>query len=287
MDEFGVSLEQFVFNKINQIAGLEENLMQQLTSVVGFIHKKDIYSLNLNVFNVRVVFKNGRLLIKLLNFHNAQSLNGNKIRFSRTPGMLSDIYDLGCIFFFVLSKRHNLKEETTNLGSNMIVCILQSFENSNKTWKNVLCIDMIKRMMKPNENARPNINEIKSHPYFWEVDKIAKMIINVSKMFEDNNGSNQDFKMKLERTKKQVIGGNWKSKIDNEILEEICKHRMYDGQKLYQLVQAIRNILVHQTSPVIADNMGTTIEDILEYWLKKFPKLVVHLWQVAKDHNLL
>ncbi|CRK97426.1 CLUMA_CG010815, isoform A [Clunio marinus] len=53
MDEFGVSLEQFVFNKINQIAGLEENLMQQLTSVVGFIHKKDIYSLNLNVFNIQ------------------------------------------------------------------------------------------------------------------------------------------------------------------------------------------------------------------------------------------
>lgn len=301
-DRYSVSLRVYMqFHFELEISTRE--IIQQLTNAVDFLHQRKIIYLNLNPDNIHVVLVNEFSVIKLTNFEfseivevkhdvsvqssfiGVEDFNAPEILSRKEACLMSDIYSLGCLFYFVITQGKTLQQIKSPLHEQQIAAGLYTLQRNINSCDYVLCIDMMTKMVSFHIYHRPTINEVKSHVFFKSAQEVFDLIIEVRKELE-NEATRKDLQCKLQVNKNQIIGSNWKDRIDEKVYNEICKARQYDGRSIYQLVQAIRNQIVHKRCSIEAEAItGKSKEELRNYWLLKFPKLIPHLSKVMQAHR--
>lgn len=276
------------------------DIVWQLSDVVEYLQCRRLVHMALTPDNVFVVEDNRKPTIKIGSFGSTIRLEGHSASVPRdapkhpiysAPEVLnltgvylaSDMYSLGGLIFNVFAKGQH------SLNVHAIAGIVAQRGDDIES-ADVLCADLIRKLVVINANDRLKGDQLKKHPFFWDTDKTVNFIIEINKLIEA--GDPKFRKCLFLNSRNGALGGNddWSILVEDEVLEELSDTRkefikrtgMRDttgGKKnIINLIQVMRHVTVHaQKSSVIKGLMGSN-EDFLEYWLERFPYLIQHMY---------
>ncbi|KAG5520068.1 hypothetical protein PMAC_001144 [Pneumocystis sp. 'macacae'] len=157
-------------------------------------------------------------------------------------GRAIDIFSMGCVFYYVLTKgMHPFGEYYLREGN--IVKGTANYSHLDFLGnESFLAKDLISKMLSLDPSMRPDANFVVKHPYFWSSEKKLSFLIDTSDRFEtERHQSSSELLYFLEKDVLNIIGRNWQKKINKHILENSGKFRKYDGTKLLDLLRILRN----------------------------------------------
>ncbi|ODV89560.1 hypothetical protein CANCADRAFT_140799 [Tortispora caseinolytica NRRL Y-17796] len=192
-----------------------------------------------------------------------------------------DIFSLGCIFYFVLSRgdhpfgnkylrEGNILANDYNLSA-LDILVDERYEAH----------DLIERMISFDPKRRPKSHAVVVHPYFWSNQKKLDFLLEVSDRLEyEIRDPPSPLLVKLESGAQDVIGLDWISKMEKNFVEDLEKYRKYSGSRILDLLRALRNKKHHfQDLPQnVQETLGTPPAGFLRYFTRKFPKLLIYIY---------
>lgn len=270
-------------------SGDPKEILRQLSNALEYLNGQKIIYLNfspmikLTNFNHSKKLLAGQLTMPLnKDFKGVEGFMAPETKFQRQANLLSDNYSMGCLFYFMVSGGLTLTYAQQNQ-----VTFDRDFDIRHRTFDSkdkALAFDLMHKLLRISPRERASVRVVKRHPYFWGAHEIFDLILEVTKALEIDQS--KKLHKKLQFDKNNFIGADWKNAIGNEVADELTKKRHYDGRYLSQLVQAIRNHFVHGSeSPLLDSTIGTTKEEIVNYWTEKFPKLIPRLYDVMQDYK--
>lgn len=275
-----------------------KNIMSQLVSAIEYLQSSRIVLINLNPSNMFIIEKNNaKLVVKITNFTHAIELEGESVKINKN--LKKKYRDLAapevtwshqkspkCIFYYIFSGGWNINGIKFKSHLN----ILQTKETAAVNYIDVLCADLIQKLVLYKQADRPSVMEIKNHPFFWSPQEITAFFIEVCKISETATSGNQ-FRKALYRNSNTILGeeNDWTVKVDSDVMQDLQKLRSdyqartsTDAERttkksILSLVRVMRNIIVHAQTPSIEKHMGSP-EKFVNYWLSRFPGLLLHVY---------
>ncbi|PWW75207.1 hypothetical protein C7212DRAFT_281964 [Tuber magnatum] len=211
-----------------------------------------------------------------------------------------DIFSLGCVFYYILSRgehpfgtrwhrEFNIINDTPDLSH---LAPLGLAEHEAK--------DLVSSMINHNPRKRPDATKVLIHPFFWSPGKQLTFLLDVSDRFEVEKdkekitgpagGYKSPFIPLLERNAREICGGgtgDWMKRLDKLFLAELVsnKRRGYDGEKVLDLLRAIRNKKHHyqDMKQSVREAVGDLPGGYLSYFSRRFPGLLLHSCEVVRD----
>lgn len=199
-----------------------------------------------------------------------------------------DIFSLGLVFFYVLTKGShpfdcgdrymrevNIRKGKFNLAP---LDVLGDYAYEAK--------DLIHSMLDPRPKARPNALQVMAHPFFWPAKKRLNFLCDVSDHFEkEKRDPPSDALIELERAAPEVTHGDFLKPLGKEFTDSLGKQRKYTGTRLLDLLRAMRNKKNHyeDMSDSLKKHVGSLPEGYLSFWTRKFPNLLITCWNVVYD----
>jgi len=211
---------------------------------------------------------------------------------SRRVTRAIDIFSLGLVFFYVLTKGNhpfdcgdrymrevNIRKGAYNLD---LLEALGDFAFEAR--------DLIGSMLNANPKDRPPVREVMSHPFFWDAKKRLTFLCDVSDHFEKEvrdppSGPLQ----RLESSASKVIrGGDFMKVLPRDFVDSLGKQRKYTGGRMLDLLRALRNKRNHyeDMSESLQKTVGPLPDGYLGFWSRRFPNLLVECWNVVYDLRL-
>lgn len=278
----------------------QKNLIWQLVNAVEFLQSLKIVVLNLTPFNIYVVKKNSKLIVKLTDFSCAMKLQKDygkttkiipktfsapEIDKSKCVKLSSDLYSLGCVIFYLNSNGKILNKIPFKQFGKII-----EGKSSNASSRDFLCADLIRQLIK-----RKPIAKIMQHPFAWDDKQTISLIIDIAVVIESGD---LNFRKWLYNNSHHVIGVDekWRHKIDPAILKSLKtaedKFRARHGkpkenekkENIISLINTMRKILVHSQPADISACMGTP-SMFIDYWSTKFPALIQNLYNAKRKFD--
>lgn len=297
---YDTSLEDYIKMDNEHKSLSAKQICLQLTKAVDFMHKQKVLYLNLNPHNIHIVGSNGMQKIKLTNFKSARLLTDKNTTRTADGSLLNgfiapeqhlshekqfistDIYMLGCTFYYIITNGLKLNSIKNQNQENGLFGALRSYQANNKSSDVILGLDITLKMLYVLKPKRTSTAMILKHPYFWSTEELLNYIIEVSIRIEEKD---MPFLRKLESRSKYVVGCDWTIEL-KDIYEDISNTRNYNGRSVKDLVQAIRNRIVHTSTTRVLEVMGSSKDDLKNYWLEMFPHLIPHLYNTMNmKHN--
>ena len=213
----------------------------------------------------------------------------------------ADIFALGCLFFWVLTdgihpfedengwqqlREYNIKRGKKNMDS------LGQWSDAYEP------MQLITSMLEHQPEHRPTAQAVLNHPYFWPPEKRLAFLCDASDHFErEPRGTFEDgyagdsYQLQmLEYRAEEVIGSpfDFLTKLDRSFVDTLGKQRKYSGNRLLDLLRALRNKKNHyEDMPEhVKDRVGPLASGYLNYWTRKFPKLLITCYEIVHDANL-
>ncbi|KAK7990259.1 IRE protein kinase [Apiospora arundinis] len=178
-----------------------------------------------------------------------------------------DIFSLGLVFFYVLTKgchpfdcgdrymrEVNIRKGQLNLQP---LEILGDYASEAK--------ELIRIMLLPEPRDRPNIREVMAHPFFWDAKKRLAFLCDT-----------------LERYAPRICRGDFLKALTRDFVESLGKQRKYTGTRLLDLLRALRNKWNHREdmSEALRRSVGTSHDEYLGYWSRRFPDLLATCYEI-------
>ncbi|XP_037040714.1 serine/threonine-protein kinase/endoribonuclease IRE2-like [Bradysia coprophila] len=187
----------------------------------------------------------------------------------------TDVYSLGCVYYYTLTQGQNLRENSK---------VLSSKQGHSVVLANALIMNMTK--LEPNQ--RPTSAKVASNPLFWKAEKLLNFIVDISNKLEKRDSSSDQIRSEMKTIESDIVGGDWLKKLDAEIVRNLQQRRGYNGTSMEDLIRAIRNKRAHyeETSNEIKEIFGQLPEKFLHYWTSRFPKLIHALYIIANRYLL-
>lgn len=202
-----------------------------------------------------------------------------------------DIFSLGCVFYYVLSKGQHpfgdkyIREANIITGEYDLGLLKQTVEYESVALE---AIDLVRRMISKNPNERPTAAAILKHPLFWSVSKKLMFLLKFSDRFEvENKEPSNRLLMKLNDVSSRVVKNrNWSSKFDENFMQNLGKYRKYHFERVLDLLRAIRNKYHHfvDLPEDLASEMGPIPGGFYEYFIRKFPNLLMELYLYVEEN---
>lgn len=162
----------------------------------------------------------------------------------------------------------------------MLVFNWPKFRNAN-TSDGVCARHMISSMTALNPANRPTVFCMHFHPYFWNNEKILDFLVDVSNRLEKRDSASQQARNDFQEDHQYVTQGNWLESLDPVIRDSLPhRNRMnYDGTSVENLIRALRNKKNHydDMSQRAKQVFGSIPDGYTNYWLTKFPILLLHV----------
>lgn len=100
-------------------------------------------------------------------------------------------------------------------------------------------------------SCRPDTTSCLLHPYFWDADRRLGFLQDASDRFEVmcREPRERDL-ITLETEATNVVGHDWRLRLDKSFLENLGKFRKYDGRSVQDLLRALRNKVSIIGSPI-------------------------------------
>ncbi|KAI1454288.1 hypothetical protein F4805DRAFT_329959 [Annulohypoxylon moriforme] len=202
-----------------------------------------------------------------------------------------DIFSLGLVFFYVLTKglhpfdcgdrymrEVNIRKGQFNLKP---LDVLGDFAHEAKA--------LIETMLRADPRARPSAKDVMSHPFFWSPKERLAFLCDVSDHFElEPRDPPSEALMALEACAPQVCRGDFLKLLPKEFVESLGKQRKYTGSRLLDLLRALRNKRFHygDMSEPLKKMVGPLPDGYLSFWTRRFPNLLIICCTVIYKLNL-
>lgn len=199
-----------------------------------------------------------------------------------------DIFSMGCVFYFVLSRGEHPFGVNSKREGNIEENIYDLSELSDYSMPNNFeAQDLIERMIAFNPKARPDAGQVLLHPLFWSPHKKLEFLLKFSDRFEnDTRVEHSDLLVLFEKNAKSVTGDDWHVKLDRAFIDSLNKYRKYHGDRLIDLLRAMRNKSHHfnDLPPSLQQSMGPVPEGFLHYFTSRFPNLLMTVYYFAEEN---
>ncbi|EOD48845.1 putative protein kinase and ribonuclease protein [Neofusicoccum parvum UCRNP2] len=216
-----------------------------------------------------------------------------------------DIFSLGCVFFYVLTNgSHPFDDEEGWMQIRELNIKKNKFNFSKLEYlgdDSEEPIHLISRMLSNNPVDRPTAMQVMQHPFFWSPEKRLTFLCQVSDRFEFEPRDPPSTSLcRLEARNIEVMCPapkgqhtnhtfskfpDFLSKLDRKFIDTLGKQRKYNGDKMLDLLRALRNKKNHyydMPSDVQA-KVGPLPDGYLRYWTTRFPKLLMACYEVVVE----
>ncbi|KAK6439611.1 bifunctional endoribonuclease/protein kinase ire1 [Oleoguttula sp. CCFEE 5521] len=212
----------------------------------------------------------------------------------------ADIFSLGCLFFWMLTDGvHPYEDEDDNSWMPMRelnikrdrkrLDVLQRWSDAYEP------LQLITSMLEHAPENRPTALQVLNHPFFWTAETRLAFLCDVSDHFErEPRGTYEDYYAGdslslqiLQSRARKVIGNgnNFLAKLDRSFVDTLGKQRKYSGDRLLDLLRALRNKKNHyEDMPEdVKKRVGSLPGGYLTYWTNKFPLLLMACYEVVHE----
>lgn len=209
-------------------------------------------------------------------------------RMSFKPSKPIDIFSMGCLFYYTLSKGQHPFGDLLQRQSNILVGRFDI--DQIQTEESLTEYSLIKTMLSPEPNDRPSIETIAKHPLFWDAAKSLQFLQDVSDRIE-KEAVDSSVVLNLERGGIDVCRGDWRRHISIELQSDLKKFRSYRGSSVRDLLRAMRNKRHHYRElPVeVQEALGAIPNQFVHYFTSRFPRLLIHSYialQMCRTEDL-
>jgi serine/threonine-protein kinase/endoribonuclease IRE1 len=199
-----------------------------------------------------------------------------------------DIFSLGLVFFYVLTKGSHpfdcgdryMREVNIRKGNYNLrpLEVLGDFTHEAK--------DLVASMLEQEPKRRPSARQVMAHPFFWPAKKRLNFLCDVSDHFEKEKREPPSRSLQeLEKWAPEVCHGDFLKPLGKEFVESMGKQRKYTGTRLLDLLRALRNKKNHYEDmpDSLKKVVGPLPEGYLSFWTRKFPNLLITCWNIVYD----
>jgi len=188
-----------------------------------------------------------------------------------------DIFSLGCVYYYVLSKGHHPFGESFKRQANILAGDYKLSELVSENSETA--VSLIKKMIESEPNKRPPAAAVLKHPVFWGKERILNFLQDVSDRLDLDDKDSAVIAC-IERNRYEIVRDNWYNLLDPEIAEDLRSRRTYNETSVSGLLRALRNKKHHyqELNREIKTIYGRFPDKFADYWLLKFPKLLIHSW---------
>ncbi|KAK4129904.1 hypothetical protein BT67DRAFT_253131 [Trichocladium antarcticum] len=207
---------------------------------------------------------------------------------SRRVTRAIDIFSLGLVFFYVLSRGNHpfdcgdrfMREVNIRQGNYSLqhLDVLGDFAFEAR--------DLIASMLNANPKLRPTARDVMSHPFFWPHKKRLAFLCDVSDHFEKEPREPPSPALaELERHGPDVVRADFLRHLPREFVDSLGKQRKYTGSRMLDLLRALRNKRNHyeDLSASLKRTVGPLPDGYLAFWATRFPNLLIVCWNVVYD----
>lgn len=99
---------------------------------------------------------------------------------------------------------------------------------------------LIEKMLSSDPLERPPARAILKHPIFWTSEKILAFFQDVSDRVEKDTTESAVLQS-LERAAHDVVRGSWRIHLEEVVMQDLRRHRTYQGRSVRDLLRALRN----------------------------------------------
>ncbi|XP_049849801.1 serine/threonine-protein kinase/endoribonuclease IRE1-like [Schistocerca gregaria] len=195
----------------------------------------------------------------------------------------ADIFNLGCLFYYVMTRRHPFGDNPFREFN----ILFKRPTLSESSFPVPELFDLISKMISKSPDDRPTTDQILKHPYFWSKRKRLHFLTDASDFLEFEKPFTrlvQDFE-KACVDAAVIPDDGWVLSLSQELHAELKKFRKYDVTKVRDLLRVIRNKSYHyrELSDELKKEFGTWPDGFLDYFCKsRFPKLLIVTWEFAR-----
>ncbi|XP_023221342.1 serine/threonine-protein kinase/endoribonuclease IRE1-like [Centruroides sculpturatus] len=142
-----------------------------------------------------------------------------------------------------------------------------------------VALNLIEHMIKLDPAERPSINAVLKHPFFWSLEKQLSFFQDVSDRIEKEPFDSIVIKL-LERGGFDVVKGDWRQHISEELQNDLRKFRTYKGHYVRDLLRAMRNKKHHyrELNEDLQLSLGSIPNQFVNYFTSRFPRLLIHTY---------
>lgn len=202
-----------------------------------------------------------------------------------------DVFSLGCVFYYVLtSGNHPFDKDGKYMREANIVKGHYNLDDlaslGDYQWE---AKDLISTMIAHNPRNRPDAATVLHHPFFWPADDRLDFLCHVSDGFEfEPRDPPSEALLQLESHAPEILaeaGGDFLRVLPREFRETLGKQRKYTGNRVLDLLRALRNKKNHYEDmpESIKEKIGGLPAGYLGFWTRKFPVLLMACQQVVME----
>eukprot|EP01132_Coremiostelium_polycephalum_P010882 gene10882-13331_t len=184
-----------------------------------------------------------------------------------------DIFSIGCVIYYLITGSNpfgvRYNREKNVLKGKFDIDAIQHLPELHQ---------LIFSMIQHDPEKRPDIQECLGHPFFWSPHKVISFLVSSSDYLEFEKPTSP-LNIEMDSHIEEVVGvsGDWWSKFDQVLIDNIGRYRKYNGKSIRDLLRVIRNKFNHYRDLSVEEQncLGPLSEGFLGYFTTKFPKLVI------------
>ncbi|KAK7184115.1 hypothetical protein DPSP01_001246 [Paraphaeosphaeria sporulosa] len=205
-----------------------------------------------------------------------------------------DIFSLGCVFYYVLTNGSHPFDDDEGWAQMREYNIKKnkaSYERLSLGPDSEEPIRLISWMLSNRPEDRPTAAEVMNHPFFWSAEKRLTFLCDCSDHWEREIRDPPSTHLSiLETYSEEVLDKkrNFLAKLDNSFIASLGKQRKYTGDKMLDLLRALRNKKNHyeDMDDSVKAKVGPLPHGYLQYWTSKFPKLLMSCFDCVVECGL-
>ncbi len=195
-----------------------------------------------------------------------------------------DIFSSGMLIYYCLTRGdHPYGESFDRDGA-----IMKDTKNLEPIEGLPCALNLITAMLSKNAENRPTSEEVLEHPMWWSAHQRLAFLTDFSDRIEVlNRAKHASQYHELESLGPWAIGedGEWWSRLDPLLAENLLKVRKYDTRSLRDLLRVLRNKNVHyrELPRDLQNSLGGLPDKFLDYFESRYPNLLMACFLFAAN----